>query len=39
VGLHPTLILSQAQPNLLEFDGGGQTVIDRIREASPTLGD
>jgi hypothetical protein len=38
VDLHPTLILSQAQPNLLEFDGGGETVIDRIREASPTLG-
>jgi poly-gamma-glutamate capsule biosynthesis protein CapA/YwtB (metallophosphatase superfamily) len=35
--LHPTLILDQAQPNFLTPAGGGQTVIDRMQEASQGL--
>jgi Bacterial capsule synthesis protein PGA_cap len=39
--VHPTLILSRAQPNLLDFGGGGDTVLARIATVShinPPLG-
>jgi poly-gamma-glutamate capsule biosynthesis protein CapA/YwtB (metallophosphatase superfamily) len=37
VRLHPTLIVEDVQPNLLEHDAGGQRVIDRMRDASEGL--
>jgi hypothetical protein len=39
--VHPTLVLSRAQPNLLDFSGGGDTVLARIESVShinPPLG-
>lgn len=35
VALHPTLILDDSQPNLLELDGGGWDLLDAIARASP----
>jgi poly-gamma-glutamate capsule biosynthesis protein CapA/YwtB (metallophosphatase superfamily) len=35
--LHPTLIVEEVQPNLLEHDGGGARVMRRVREASDGL--
>jgi hypothetical protein len=35
VALHPTLILDDSQPNLLELDGGGSDLLDAIGRASP----
>ena len=37
VRLHPTLIVDDVQPNLLEHSGGGNRVINRIRDASEGL--
>jgi poly-gamma-glutamate synthesis protein (capsule biosynthesis protein) len=34
VELHPTLILDDSQPNLLEPDGGGLALLDAIARAS-----
>jgi hypothetical protein len=35
--LHPTLIMSAAQPNLLDYGGGGSDVLARVRDASRRL--
>ncbi|HSH21735.1 MAG TPA: CapA family protein, partial [Candidatus Caenarcaniphilales bacterium] len=35
--LHPTLIVEDVQPNLLEFDAGGSKVLKRMRDASADL--
>ncbi len=35
--LHPTLIVDHVQPNLLDYDGGGRRVLERVREASEGL--
>ena len=35
--LHPTLIVDDVQPNLLDYDGGGRRVIQRMRDASAGL--
>jgi hypothetical protein len=35
--LHPTLIVEDVQPNLLEHDGGGSRVLKRMRDASRGL--
>ncbi len=37
VRLHPTLVIDQAQANLLEPAGDGQRVLKRIRESSDGL--
>jgi poly-gamma-glutamate synthesis protein (capsule biosynthesis protein) len=37
--LHPTLILSAVQPNLLNHDAGGSDVLTRVRQASQGLFD
>jgi poly-gamma-glutamate synthesis protein (capsule biosynthesis protein) len=37
VRLHPTLILDQAQPNLLDPAGSGRVVLDRLYDASKKL--
>jgi poly-gamma-glutamate synthesis protein (capsule biosynthesis protein) len=37
VELHPTLILNASQPNLLEPDGGGRTLLRAIEAASRRL--
>jgi len=34
---HPTLILHEAQPNLLDYAAGGSTVLDQVRQASVGL--
>jgi hypothetical protein len=35
--LHPTLIVQDVQPNLLDLDGGGDKVLKRMRNASRGL--
>jgi hypothetical protein len=35
--LHPTIIVDQAQPNLLDPEGDGQRVIDLVRDGSQGL--
>jgi hypothetical protein len=35
--LHPTLIVDDVQPNLLDYDAGGRRVIKRMRDASAGL--
>ncbi|MDQ3938683.1 MAG: CapA family protein, partial [Chloroflexota bacterium] len=37
VRLHPTLIVDDVQPNLLDYDAGGERVFRRMREASDGL--
>jgi hypothetical protein len=37
VRLHPTLVIDQAQPNLLDPAGDGQRVLKRMRDASKGL--
>ena len=34
---HPTLILHEAQPNLLDYHAGGDVVLDRVRRGSEGL--
>jgi len=34
---HPTLILNEAQPNLLDYAAGGSTVLDQVRQAAEGL--
>jgi poly-gamma-glutamate synthesis protein (capsule biosynthesis protein) len=38
VRLHPTLVIDQAQPNLLDPAGDGQRVLRRVRESSEGMG-
>ncbi|MBA2254659.1 MAG: CapA family protein, partial [Chloroflexi bacterium] len=38
VRLHPTLVIDQSQPNLLEPAGDGQRVLKRIRKSSEAMG-
>jgi poly-gamma-glutamate capsule biosynthesis protein CapA/YwtB (metallophosphatase superfamily) len=35
--IHPTLIHSAAQPNLLDYNGGGSVVLQRVRDASKNI--
>jgi hypothetical protein len=35
--LHPTFIMSAAQPNLLDYDGGGSALLARVHDASSGL--
>jgi poly-gamma-glutamate capsule biosynthesis protein CapA/YwtB (metallophosphatase superfamily) len=35
--IHPTLILSAAQPNLLDYNRGGSDVLQRVRDASQSI--
>ncbi|MDP8903931.1 MAG: CapA family protein, partial [Chloroflexota bacterium] len=36
---HPTLIVEDAQPNLLDYEGGGRRVLERVRRASEGMFD
>jgi len=36
--LHPTFIMSEAQPNLLDYGAGGSELLAKVRDASKRLG-
>jgi hypothetical protein len=35
--IHPIFIMSEVQPNLLDYDGGGSIVLEKVRDASRRL--